>query len=102
MRRRTKDISPWSHKAEDCEDENTYRHAQRLAKNTRYSSVNKDPIVTELNISCVGCQNKESKHIHPRISMAMLAMIVEMAVTSGLGKMMKTNRMIIIYGWVDG
>ena len=34
--------------------------------------------------------------------MAMLAMIVEMAVTSGLGKMMKTNRMIIIHGWVDG
>jgi len=64
---------------------------------------NRDEIMTELNISRIGCQSKEREHIHSGISMAMLATIVEMAVTLGLGKMMRANRtcnmiMIIIHG----
>ena len=64
---------------------------------------NRDEIMTELNISRIGCQGKEHEQIHSRISTAMLATIVEMAVTLGLGKMVRTNRicnmiMIIIHG----
>jgi hypothetical protein len=59
--------------------------------------------MTELNISRIGCQGEEGEHIHSRISTAMLATIVEMAVTLGLGKMVRTNRtcdmiMIMIHG----